>query len=86
MPVRLLRYHFEEERMRTKPAALHQKRALTLASLGPSFGDVSIGHRQTPSHNSLSSGPATALTREDIRAVQTHKTVRPSPMTVSARI
>src|SRR5882724_3973073 len=34
----------------------------------------------------LSSGPATALTREDIRAVQIHETARPSPMTVSARI
>jgi hypothetical protein len=29
MLVRLLRYHFEEERLRTKPAALHQKRSLT---------------------------------------------------------
>jgi len=46
MLVRFLRCHFAEERMRTKPAALHQKRALTLASLGPSFGDVSIGHSQ----------------------------------------
>ena len=27
MLVRLLRYHFEEERLRTKPAALHQKRS-----------------------------------------------------------
>jgi hypothetical protein len=26
MLVRLLRYHFEEERLRTQPAALHQKR------------------------------------------------------------
>ncbi len=52
MLVPFLRCHFEEECLRTKPAALHQKRALTLASLGPSFGDVSIGHSQTPSHDS----------------------------------
>src|SRR5258707_12011237 len=34
----------------------------------------------------LPSGPATALTYEDIRAVEIHKSIRPSPMTVSARI
>jgi hypothetical protein len=63
---RLLHYHFEEERLRPKPAALHQKWSLTGTPLGLSVETVSIGHSQTPSHQLLSSGPATALTHEDI--------------------
>ena len=46
MLVRLLRYHFEEERLRTKPAALHQKRSLTGTPRGLSVETVSIGHSQ----------------------------------------
>ena len=46
MLVRLLRCHFEEERLRTKPAVLHQKRALTATPRRPSVETVSIGYSQ----------------------------------------
>jgi hypothetical protein len=41
MLVRLLRYYFKEERLRTKPAALHQKRSLTGTPRGLSVETVS---------------------------------------------
>ncbi len=51
MLVRLLRYHFEEERLRTKPAALHQKRScfycimfLLLLTSPPSGSTIRSNH------------------------------------------
>ena len=44
MLVRLLRYHFEEERLRTKPAALHQKIFLLLLTSPPSGSTIRSNH------------------------------------------
>ena len=44
MLVRFLRCHFEEERLRTKPAALHQKLFLLLLTSPPSGSTIRSNH------------------------------------------
>src|SRR5713226_3414168 len=70
--VRLLRDHLEKERLRTKSAALHQKRSLTPV---PSEPRVVMSHWPQPKlcRILLHSGPAVALTREKIRAFEIHQ-------------
>src|SRR6266849_4069928 len=72
--VRLLRHHLEEERLRTKSAALHQKRSLTPVPSGPS---LKMSHWPQPKlcRILLRSGPAAVLTREKIRALEIHQDV-----------
>ena len=71
--VGVLRYYLQEERVRTKSAVLHQKRSLTPAPSGPS---LEMSHWPQPKlcRTLLHSGPAAALTRENIRAFEIHQT------------
>jgi hypothetical protein len=61
--------------LKTRLAALHQKRSLTLPSPGVGLELVPLATANTPSHL-LPSDPAAALTRERVPELKIHLTHR----------